>query len=112
MSPADRARAAHAAAEAAREAGADPRDVAALRAAASLWERVAGPGLAMSTKGLRRDVRALRIDVAIATGPFTPKQPPKAPSPAREPLIEELKAAGGPAARALAVKLEEATIEF
>jgi hypothetical protein len=38
MNPADRARAAHAAAEAAREAGADPRDVAALRAAASLWE--------------------------------------------------------------------------
>jgi len=112
MSPADRARAAHAAAEAAREAGADPRDVAALKAAAALWERVAGPGLALSTKALRRDLRALRIDVAIATGPFQPPQPPKAPAPAKAPLIEELKAAGGPAARALARQLKEATIPF
>ena len=82
MSPADRARAARAAAEAARDAGEDPRTVAALVAAAALWERVAGPGSPWSLKGTRRELRSLRIELAVATGPFQPPRPPKAPSPA------------------------------
>jgi hypothetical protein len=77
VSPLDRAKAAHAAAELADH----PRDKAALRAAAYAWERIAGPGVAWSTKDLRRDLRALRIDTAMATGPFTKPQPPKAPRP-------------------------------
>ena len=77
MSPAERARAAYAAAEATDH----PRDKAALRAAAALWERIAGPGVSWSTKDLSRDLRALRIDVAVACGPFQPPKAPKAPSP-------------------------------
>jgi hypothetical protein len=81
VSPADRAKAAHKAAEAAREAG-DLTTARALSAAAGAWERVAGPGVEWSTKRLQADLLQLRIDVAIATGPFQPPVPPKAPSPA------------------------------
>lgn len=108
MSPLDRAKAAHAAAEAADH----PRDKAAWKVAAALWERIAGPGQAPFYKALQADLRQLRIDVVVARGPFQPPQPPKAPSPAAQPLIEELRAAGGPAARELAARLEVATIEF
>jgi hypothetical protein len=103
-----RAAAAHAAAELAEH----PRDRAALKAAAAAWERIAGPGVAWGTKQLGKDLLQLRIDVVAYQGPFQPPQPPKAPSPAAAPLVAELKANGGPAARALARKLEEATIEF
>ena len=80
MSPADRARAAHKAAEVAREAG-DLRTASALKSAAAAWERVAGPGLAWGTRRLKADLLKLRIDCAIYRGPFAPPQPPKAPSP-------------------------------
>jgi hypothetical protein len=80
VSPRERAAAAHAAAEAAIH----PRDKAAFRAAAAAWERIAGPGVPWSLEPLARDLRQLRIDVAIATGPFTPPQPPKAAPPVRE----------------------------
>ncbi len=81
MSPAERAKAAYAAAEAADH----PRDKAALRAAAAAWDRIAGPRVSWSIKDLRRDLRLLRIETAMATGPFTKPAPPKAPSPAAEP---------------------------
>lgn len=78
MSPRDRARAAHAAAEATDS----PADRAAWQAAAALWERIAGPGQQPSYKVLGRDLLRLRIDCALATGPFT--QPPKAPAPSAD----------------------------
>lgn len=87
MSPAERATAAYAAAEATDH----PRDKAALRAAAAAWAQIAGPRVSWSTKDLRRDLRLLRIDTAMANGPFTKPQPPKAPSPsAVTPDVAEL----------------------
>lgn len=80
---ADRAKSLHAQAEAAREAG-DLKTASCLKSAAGAWERIAGPGVAWSTKDLHRDLRLLRIDVAISTGPFQPPVPPKAPAPAQE----------------------------
>lgn len=85
MSPADRAKSLHAQAEAAREAG-DLKTASCLKSAAGAWERIAGPGVAWSHKRLRADLRLLRIDVAISTGPFQPPQPPKAPRPSAAPL--------------------------
>jgi hypothetical protein len=80
VSPLDRAKAAHAAAEAADH----PRDKAALRAAAAAWERIAGPGVSWSHLDLRRDLTSLKRHVAQANGPFkAPPQPPKAPSPSQ-----------------------------
>jgi hypothetical protein len=83
MSPAERAAAAHAAAEAADH----PRDKAALLGAARAWERIAGPGAQWSLRGEQRALRRLRIDVAVAAGPFQKPAPPKAPPPAKEPRI-------------------------
>jgi len=109
VSPADRAKAAHAAAEAAREAG-DITTARALSAAASAWERVAGPGVAWSTKKLEADLLRLRIDVVAYRGPFQPPQPPKAPSPAHA-VLSPSNVAGWKACPP-AVKPEAATIEF
>lgn len=102
MSALDRARAARAAAEATDS----PADRKAWLAAAALWERIGGPGQPLSLEPLGRDLRQLRIDVAIATGPFQPPRPPKAPSPARE--LPEPDAHLGDFANAL----EQATIAF
>lgn len=108
MSPADRAKAAHAAAEAADH----PRDKAALKAAAAAWERIAGPGVAWGTKQLEGDLLRLRIDVVAYQGPFQPPQPPKAPSPAAAPLIDP-QLIGSTSARGNFQNLpREATIEF
>ena len=81
MSPAERAQAAYAQAEATDH----PRDKAALRAAAAAWDRIAGPPVAWSTKDLSRDLKALKRAVAQATGPFQAPKPPRAPSPSAEP---------------------------
>lgn len=101
MSPADRAKSLHALSEAARDEG-DLRTAAALKSAAAAWERVAGPGVEWSLKRLQADLRQLRIDVAIATGPFQPPQPPKAPPPAQR----------HPETIVAHTLMQEATIEF
>lgn len=107
MSAQARAQAAHKAAELAAEAG-DLRTAQAFRAAARAWERVAAPGVAWSTKLLRADLTQLRIDCAIARGPFQPPQPPKAPSPKADPApLPE----GNVILRPV-VRPQEATIEF
>lgn len=106
-----RAKAATVAAEAAQEAG-DHRTAQAYRAAAAAWERLSRPGASWSQEPVRQQLKRLKRDFAAATGPFQPPAPPKAPSPARQPLIDELRAAGGPAARQLADRLSTATIEF
>lgn len=106
MSPQDRARAAHAAAE----ASPDPRDRAAFKAAARLWERVSGPGEPLSWEPVTRDLLALKRAVAAAAGPFQP--PPPAPPAQYAALVRELRANGGPAARELANRLEVPVIEF
>ena len=82
MSPQDRAKAAHAAAEAAPH----PRDRAAYKAAAKLWERASGPGEPLSLEPATRDLIALKRDVAIATGPFQPPRDPRPAPKAAEPL--------------------------
>jgi hypothetical protein len=83
VSPAARAAAAYAAAELAEH----PADKAALKGAARLWERIAGPGVEWSLEPLRRDLRTLKLDVAIACSPIQPPQPPKAAPLAAEPRI-------------------------
>lgn len=100
MSPQERARAAHAAAEAATH----PRDKAAFKAAAYAWERLASPGVPWSYAPARRTLTDLKRAVALATGPFTQPQPPKtAPIPAnpREGAIERLRE-----------RVESGTIQF
>ena|SRR2546429_6888812 len=83
MSPAERAKAAYAAAELADH----PRDKAALKAAAAAWERISRSSVPWSHEPLRRDLRQLKRDVVAATGPFTaPKAPKAAPTP--EPVVE------------------------
>lgn len=112
MSAYDRAKAAAAAAEAAQDAG-DHRTAQAYRAAAATWERLSRPGVAWSSEPAWQQLKQLKRDFAAATGPFQPPPaPPKAPRPAQQPLIDALRAAGGPAARQLADRLSTATIEF
>ena len=114
VSPADalaRARAASAAAELAAEAG-DLRTAQALRGAAATWERLGKPGVLWSMEPTRRALKLVKRELAFATGPFQPPASPKVAPPAKQPLIEELRAAGGPAARQLADRLEVATIDF
>lgn len=74
-----RAQAAYAAAEAARDAG-DLATAAALKSAAQAWER---RPVAWSTKPMRQQLTLLRVDVALATGPFQPPKTPKAAPPAQ-----------------------------
>jgi hypothetical protein len=105
VSPAARAKACYAAAELATH----PRDRAALKAAAAAWERIAGPGVEWSTKVLKADLLRLRIDCAIATGPFTKREPPKAPSPVA--VKPDIHSAAAVRARFQA-RAQEATIEF
>jgi hypothetical protein len=101
VSPTERAAAAHAAAELATH----PRDRAALKAAASAWERIAGPGVPWSHEPLRRDLRAFRIELAVATGPFQAPRPPQAPAP------QSVKPQGGAIERLQARAVRE-TIQF
>jgi hypothetical protein len=93
VNPADRARAAHAQAEAA----SDPRDRAAWLAAAAAWEKIAAPGQTWSMDAPRAAMARLRRDLRNASGPFQAPRPPKAPPPQ---------------AVAPQRKREEATIEF
>ena len=94
MSPQDRARAAHAAAE----ASPDPRDRAAFKAAAKLWERVSGPGEPLSWEPVTRDLFALKRAIAAAAGPFQPPQSPRPapamaaplPRPSLQPALETI----------------------
>lgn len=79
MSPTERAKAAHAAAEAADH----PRDRAALKAAAGAWEQIARGGTPWSHRPAQTDLKALQRELAIATGPCQPPKPPKAPAPAQ-----------------------------
>jgi hypothetical protein len=83
VSPTERAKAAHAAAEAAEH----PRDKAALKAAAGAWEQIARGGTPWSHRLLWADLRQLQRDFAVATGPFQHPAPPKAPAPSQVPLV-------------------------
>jgi hypothetical protein len=74
VSPHERAAAAYAAAELAEH----PADKASLKGAARLWERIAGPGVEWSLEPLRRDLIALKRELALSTAPFQPPRPPKA----------------------------------
>lgn len=79
---AQRAKAAHASAEAAT----DPRDKAAWRGAARTWERLANPGeSAFSLEPLRRELAALRADL---DKPLEPSDAPQAPRSAPAPTVE------------------------
>jgi hypothetical protein len=96
MSPSQRAKAAYTMAEAAD----DPRDKAAFRAAARAWEQLSRPAVTYSNTPAERALAALKARAA---------EPPGAP---KQPLIDELRAAGGRAAHQRARHLQEATIEF
>jgi hypothetical protein len=101
------ARARAAAAHAAAELADHPRDKAALKAAARLWERIAGPAVSWSTKDLSRDLTALKRAVTQATGPFQPPKPPKS-----APVAVDIHSAAAVRARFQARAAQEATIEF
>ena len=88
----NRARAAHAKAEAAT----DPRDKAAWKAAARTWERLSQPGVAWSLEPMRRELEALKREPE----PEAP-QPKAAPAPREESR-----------ARTWATEAAEATISF
>jgi hypothetical protein len=82
-----RARAASAAAELAADRG-DLRTAQALRGAAATWERLARPGVLWSMEPTRRALRLVKRELAVATGPFQPPAPPKAPLPAKQLAVE------------------------
>ncbi len=88
MNYAERARAANALAEAAT----DPRDKAAYRGAARMWETLARPGestfsfepLRRELEALRRELEALKVDAAKPIEPPQPA-PRSAPAPIAQP---------------------------
>lgn len=75
-----RARAVAAMAEAAADAG-DQRTAAAYRSAAAAWERLAGPPVPWSLEPAHRELRLLKRELAVSTGPFQPPAPPRRPPP-------------------------------